>query len=359
MAISVVQTATNYDPPTGTCSFSRATTAGNCVVVFIFTYALASQTITTTGCTLGGSADNFAQAISVQTTPVSGDTDYLAAWYDPDCAGGQTVVVANVTNATWQGEFTGTGLILMELSGVAASFPLDVTSASAPGATGTQANSGTTAGTSVAAEMALGAVIDAETFTAADGSYTNVTMGSPISCIAGYMPVPNAGTGVSYTATCNEDNVFGAIVFALKPAAAAPPPSITTTSLPSAAIGIAYSATLAATGGTTPYTWSISSGSLPAWASLNAATGVISGTPTAAATTSFTVKVTDATALTATQALSITVTQVGPGNTSLGWTSSATGDYALVMLEVLPVIAPLPPTLKSLRLQAVKRAASY
>ena len=266
MAISVVQTATNYDPPSGTCTFSRATTAGNCVVVFIFTYALASQTITTTGITLGGSAGNFQQAISVQTTPVGGDTDYLAAWIDPDCAGGQTAIVASVTNATWQGIYTGTGLIIMELSGVAASFPLDVTSASPPGATGSVANSGTTAGTSVAGEMALGAAIDAETFTAGDSSYTNVTMGSPISCLAGYMPVPSAGTGVSYTADCNVDNVYAAIVFALKPTAAAPPPSVTTTSLPSAAVGVVYSATLAATGGTTPYTWSISSGSLPAWA---------------------------------------------------------------------------------------------
>ena len=133
MTISVVQTATNYDPPSGTCTFSKATTAGNCVVVFIFTYALASQTITTTGITLGGSAGNFTQAAVVQTTPVSGDTDYLAAWIDPDCAGGQTAIVASVTNATWQGEFTGTGLIIMELSGVAASSAVDVTSASSQG----------------------------------------------------------------------------------------------------------------------------------------------------------------------------------------------------------------------------------
>ena len=211
MAITVVQTATNYDPPSGTCTFSGPTTAGNCVVVFIFTYALASQTITTTGITLGGSAGNFAQAISVQTTPVSGDTDYLAAWYDPDCAGGQTAIVASVTNATWQGEFTGTGLIIMELAGVASSFPLDVTSASPPGATGSVANSGTTAGTSVAGEMALGAAIDAETFTSGDSSYTNVTMGSPISCLAGYMTVANAGTGVSYTANCNVNNFIFAL----------------------------------------------------------------------------------------------------------------------------------------------------
>ena len=47
--------------------------------------------------------------------------------------------------------------------------------------------------------------------------------------------------------------------------------------------------TLAATGGTTPYTWSVSAGSLPAGLTLTAETGVISGTPTTAATSTFTV----------------------------------------------------------------------
>jgi hypothetical protein len=72
----------------------------------------------------------------------------------------------------------------------------------------------------------------------------------------------------------------------------------------------AYSASLAATGGTTPYTWSISSSSLLPGLNLNASTGEISGTPTASGIFGFTVKVTDSTtptAQSATQALSITV----------------------------------------------------
>lgn len=86
--------------------------------------------------------------------------------------------------------------------------------------------------------------------------------------------------------------------------------AVATTSLPGATVGSSYSAPLTATGGTPPYTWSIASGSLPAGLSLNASTGVISGTPTAAATSSFTVQATDSTSptpLTATQPLSITV----------------------------------------------------
>ena len=88
--------------------------------------------------------------------------------------------------------------------------------------------------------------------------------------------------------------------------------TVTTVSLPGGEVGTSYSQTLTASGGITPYSWSISSGLLPAGLSLNAKSGAITGTPSAAGTSSFTVKVTDSstpTPLTATANLSITVTQ--------------------------------------------------
>jgi len=87
------------------------------------------------------------------------------------------------------------------------------------------------------------------------------------------------------------------------------PPTITTSSLPNGRIGYSYNQTLAATGGTAPYTWSVSAGALPAGLSLGASTGVINGTPTAASTGGFTVMITDsgAPAATGTRGLSITV----------------------------------------------------
>ena len=70
--------------------------------------------------------------------------------------------------------------------------------------------------------------------------------------------------------------------------------TILNSSLPHASVGIAYAATLEAAGGTMPYTWSIVSGNLPPGLSLNAATGLISGTPTTRGAYPFTVRVADA-----------------------------------------------------------------
>lgn len=97
--------------------------------------------------------------------------------------------------------------------------------------------------------------------------------------------------------------------------------AVTTTTLPSGTVGTAYSQTLAATGGVSPYTWAVTVGSVPAGLSLSSA-GVLSGTPTTAGTSAFTVQATDsdAPANTDTQALSLVVAASLPGgqNTTLG-----------------------------------------
>jgi hypothetical protein len=71
-------------------------------------------------------------------------------------------------------------------------------------------------------------------------------------------------------------------------------PSVTTTSAPLATADRAYSATLTASGGTAPYTWSKDGGILPPGLKLSPG-GVISGTPRAAGAWRLTVKVTDST----------------------------------------------------------------
>ncbi|WP_260736837.1 Ig domain-containing protein [Tunturiibacter lichenicola] len=92
--------------------------------------------------------------------------------------------------------------------------------------------------------------------------------------------------------------------------------SITSTSLPSGTAGTAYTKTLTATGGTTPYTWSISSGKLPAGLTLAAATGIISGKPTSGGSFPITTTVKDSSSPTLTKSaavvLSVTSTGAAP-----------------------------------------------
>ncbi len=87
--------------------------------------------------------------------------------------------------------------------------------------------------------------------------------------------------------------------------------SITTSSLSNGITNTAYSATLASTGGVAPITWSVTLGALPAGLSLNASTGAITGTPTTAGTSNFTVQAADSGTpkQTVTKALSITIIQ--------------------------------------------------
>jgi hypothetical protein len=72
--------------------------------------------------------------------------------------------------------------------------------------------------------------------------------------------------------------------------AIAPPSPITITnnsSLSPGTVGAAYTQQLAATGGVPPYTWSVGSGTLPGGVSLDAAKGLLSGTPARAGSFSF------------------------------------------------------------------------
>ena len=86
------------------------------------------------------------------------------------------------------------------------------------------------------------------------------------------------------------------------------PPSITTTSLPDGADGSPYAVTPDVSGGTGPYTWSVSSGTLPTGLSLNPATGAINGTVSSGATSeTFTVTMTDADGHTTSQVFTLIV----------------------------------------------------
>src|ERR1035441_3418514 len=92
--------------------------------------------------------------------------------------------------------------------------------------------------------------------------------------------------------------------------------SITTPALPNPIVGKAVSGavwTLSASGGTTPYTWNVSAGSLPSGLR-RLAGGTITGTATTTGASTFTLRVTDAASATATHQFTIIAQQaIGRG----------------------------------------------
>ncbi|GAB7193320.1 hypothetical protein NUM3379_40290 [Kineococcus sp. NUM-3379] len=109
--------------------------------------------------------------------------------------------------------------------------------------------------------------------------------------VVSYTPPTTAWTGsteFSYTVT----DGFGATATAavrLTVGAVAPAPVVTSSAPAGAVQGRAYSHTFTASG-TSAVTWSLASGVLPAGLVLNGATGVLSGTPTTAGTSAFSVR---------------------------------------------------------------------
>src|SRR5947199_113829 len=98
--------------------------------------------------------------------------------------------------------------------------------------------------------------------------------------------------------------------------ASIPPLQVTSSQLSGGTAGTTYSATLSASGGTSPYSWSVSSGTLPTGLSLSSS-GTLSGTPTVAGAFPFTVAVKDAASASASASLSINVVTAAAPSVSI------------------------------------------
>ncbi len=138
-----------------------------------------------------------------------------------------------------------------------------------------------------------------------------LTLNAATGAISGTATATASATPLTFTVSDSSiptQTISVSLTLTIAPATLA----ITTTSLPSGQVGASYNTTLAATGGTLPYAWSLTSGTLPAGLTLNTATGAISGTPTAiASATALTLMVTDTGAPPQSKSVNLTVTIAG------------------------------------------------
>ncbi|MDO1581089.1 putative Ig domain-containing protein [Rhizobium oryzicola] len=87
--------------------------------------------------------------------------------------------------------------------------------------------------------------------------------------------------------------------------------------LTAGSVGVAYKETILVSGGASPYSYAVMSGSLPAGVSLNTSNGTISGMPTNVGNFSFTILVTDSNSAVASAAYSLTVAASKPDAPSI------------------------------------------
>ena len=308
---------------TGSTQFTYDSTAGS---VSLPTIDLVSNTVVFGQVTLNGSPANGAAVTLTDTTNNASLTDTvgvngnsgLPGWYSfdlstlsPAGSDGDAVSIA----ATTTDGFTGSASFTYNSAGLYANMSIDIIApvVTTDPATAITSNSATINGTIVS---------DGNSPIAFSGFYwgTSTVYTNMATVFDNTLPV-NTGGGSStgpfsfdltgllpnttyhYQAIASNVNAAGTASGADQmfttsstvPTSTIPVITINTSStLPGGVVGVAYSQNILATS-TNPndvLTWSISSGSLPAGLSMSTSTGLISGTPTTTATSTFSVTVT-------------------------------------------------------------------
>lgn len=123
--------------------------------------------------------------------------------------------------------------------------------------------------------------------------------------------LPNGTYTLTSTAVIAGATKTNSISVTINNATQADPITITTNTIPGGTVGTAYNATLVATGGTPPYSWSISAGALPSGMTLTNA-GKIQGVPTAGGAFNITIKATGSAGQSTTRQYGLNIATLGP-----------------------------------------------
>lgn len=196
MAISVLHTTASNSLTTTIPS----TSPGSCLIVCIMPFS-GTGTSSVSGVTVGGSADNFAQAAGVGTNQSS-----AFIWADPNCASGQTSVVvagSNLLVATTDG-----GIVIYEVAGLALTSVVDKTQISSLTSGSLTYTTGTTPTTTAPNELVVGCASVGGSPSSPAGYTSTINTGN--FSIAGQKIVSSTGTFI-YNGTSSNGPYGGAI----------------------------------------------------------------------------------------------------------------------------------------------------
>ena len=304
-------------------SFPAANAAGNLIIAFV------RMSTTSQAVSVSDSAGNVYN-LAVSQAQASGNFQ-TQIFYAANIKGG-----ANTVQATFSSTNSYPFLAIYEYHGVST---LDQTAA-AQGSSSTP-NSGSTTTTASANELVfagLGLAYNSSATVSPGSGYTleqqDAVANTGRAATEDLLATASGNYAASFTLSSSTD--WSAVVATFVASSSPSPLSITTANLPAGTQNVAYSTTLQASGGQTPYAWSISAGALPAGLNLNSSTGAISGAPTATGVSNFTVQVTDANANSASKAFSITVSAASGGGISLLQTGSVQGSSVNSLSTAFP-----------------------
>lgn len=176
------------------------------------------------------------------------------------------------------------------------------------------------------------------TFSITAGSLpTGLTLNTSTGVVSGTPSAPGTSTFTIQVTDAHGSIGFVSCSITINPA---PTPTISCNAPPVGTIGIAYSHNFPASGGTPPYTYAITAGSLPPGLTLNTSTGTVAGIPTTAGNYPFTIQVTDSNAETASANCSITI---NPPGLFINCDSPPTGTVGVSYTHNFPASGGVPP----------------